>query len=342
VGNQKFPLISLEGTDKEIGIQHGKLLRGRILKTIDFYKTIFPPHDQIVQAAQHFKQIIQKHNPKYIDEIEGIAEGADIDPFWIYAINSRTEILRNHQIDPNECTAVYFKPTSILAQNWDWAEEFENLSVLMKISKTDGHTILTVTEPGMIGKIGLNNKGLGVCLNILQSGSKLNGLPIHVLLRAVLDSKNIEEAKLLIEKNNLGKASNIIIGDYQGNCIDFEFSSKELSTIENNRPTMIHTNHFIKNPSLNVDLEKLASSFARYKKASEIVEDLDDYSVSSMRKILLDTSDEELPVCRKYIADEELGKVGSVCSIIMDLKNFEMHLTRGNPTYTPFETFSLK
>ena len=66
-----------------------------------------------------------------------------------------------------ECTTLAFKNQRILGQNWDWESDIEELAVILDIETEDGHRILTMTEPGMIGKIGMNNHGVGVGLNFM-------------------------------------------------------------------------------------------------------------------------------------------------------------------------------
>ena len=67
----------------------------------------------------------------------------------------------------NECTALCFQPTALLGQNWDWSSQLENLAVLLQIRVSENMTIQMLTEPGIIGKIGMNSQGIAACLNIL-------------------------------------------------------------------------------------------------------------------------------------------------------------------------------
>ena len=149
---------------------YSRLLKDRIFKVIEFYQGIFKRNEsEIFEVAKVFKKRIKDFNPAYCVEIEAIAEGAEVDPLWIYALNARTEIITRFI---NECTAFYFSGSGILSQNWDWAEELEELVVIMKITRPDGHSILQMTEPGIIGKIGFKTSNLGVTLNILHIRSR--------------------------------------------------------------------------------------------------------------------------------------------------------------------------
>ena len=57
---------------------------------------------------------------------------------------------------------------------------------------------------------------------------------------------------------------------------------------------------------------------------------------SSLQSILFDYDEQKQvnPICRSYKATS-LGQVGTVCSIIMNLKEGIMNITKGNPRQNP-------
>ncbi len=336
---EKFPYIALSGTPREVGLNHGRLLKDRILKVIEFYQGVFNRNEsEIFEVAKVFKKRIKDFNPAYCVEIEAIAEGAEVDPLWIYALNARTEILTRFV---NECTAFYFSGSGILSQNWDWAEELEELVVIMKITRPDGHSILQMTEPGIIGKIGFNTSNLGVTLNILHIEQKLDGVPVHIILRSFLDAKSVDNALKGIEGHMGGKASNIIIADNEGKYASIEFTGDTHHFLDNSTDRFMHTNHFLKDQSHNTDMEKLASSFARYDQGIILLDQIDP-SIEGAKRILLDRSNDELPICRTFKIDETIGNSGTICSIVMDLNKLEMIITKGNPFDNDFEIVKLE
>jgi isopenicillin-N N-acyltransferase like protein len=332
---EKFPEITLFGNHREIVLQHGNLLRERILKNIEFYKKIWMnSEEEIFDTTEPFKQAIKDGLPKYAEEIKGIAEGAGVSEDWIYALNSRTEVLWVlRKQSTQECTSLYFKQNSILGQNWDWAKQLEDLVVIMRI-KYDDYSILQMTEPGIIWKIGFNSYGLGVCLNILTYDARPHGIPIHVLLRLLLDSSSIRSFLDRVEPFKLGKASNMLIGDGSGNYIDIEFAVDRVFTLDNNQEKAFHTNHYLKEV-INTDPIEFDSSFARYDRVTEVLDGTEP-TVEGMKQLLGDQNNSQLPICRSYIPDEYIDNAGTVCTIIMDLPKRTMHITKGNPIYADF------
>ena len=336
--NNKFPVITLEGTPKELGYQHGSKCKSRIEKNISFYENLFNlEKSKIKRLSANYKEKILAFNPKYCEEIDAIAEGADVEPFWIYALNSRTEII-NRSVD--ECTAVYFKNSSLLGQNWDWLKESEELAIVLKMKLPNRTKILTMTEPGIIGKIGLNNHGLGVCLNYLHIDKDSSGVPVHILLRNVLESRTIEEATRSIDPYNKGTSSNLLIGDKSGNYLDVELAMEQTFFYPTKNPIFIHTNHYLAEGFDN-SVEEFAGSMSRFERASGIAKNLSGMTRDEMKMILLDNSDPELPICRKYSFVEDFGNLGTVTSVVMDLRRKTLSLTQGNPFENEFKRIRL-
>ena len=223
----RFQRITLSGSPEEIGLQHGRLLSEQIHRNIEFYKPIFLANlgdeAQVFQSSERIKEHIKAFNPDYVTEIDHLALGADVsEPLWLYALNARTELALTKQSD--ECTAMVFPQHKIIGQTWDWAQPLEDNSVVMEIQFPSGHKILQLTEAGIIGKIGLNNRGLGLTLNILWLRDReLSGVPIHIVLRAVLESQTLDDARQAINRSGGGNASNIIAAQ-AGRAFDVEFA----------------------------------------------------------------------------------------------------------------------
>ena len=331
----RFLELTVSGTPDERGFAHGDALSAEIEATIDFYATIFKKTSaEIFSRAKHFRSVIQEYNPAYCEEIESIAAGAKIkEPLWIYALNSRSEILAlDASVNVNECTALCFRSTALLGQNWDWGRPLEKLAVLMQIRISERHTIQMLTEPGIIGKIGMNSEGIGACLNILLINKPLNGVPIHIVLRSILESRTLEEAKLAIQKSGYGKASNILFGDREGNFNYVEYAGDERFLKQSRAEFMVHTNHYLARP-INPNKGDFCNSYTRFRVAHDKASTLSNFTIDEMKTILTDRSDREYPIWRAYEPDADLQEVGTVATIVMDLKAQQLHIRKGNIKY---------
>lgn len=340
---QKFREIEIAGNAYDRGVMHGEQLRGEISDSLDFYRDIFMlPAQSVLEQAAYFQNIIGDFDADYAEEISGIAAGSGQDVLWIVALNARTEILALKQIaSVNECTSMCFQDQSILGQTWDWGKPLEAICAVMRISRPDGHVIRMLTEPGIIGKIGMNNAGLGVCLNILTLGSRLDGVPVHVMLRAILDCQSAEQAAAVINRAATGKSSNIIVADRSGNCFDKEFAGEETYDPAPVNGVIVHTNHYLGKQINAPDDPLFFNSHARFKTATERAAQTINPTVAGMMDILSDRSHGEFPIQRAYVADDVLQSVGTVATIVMDLTAQEFHIRKGNEADTEFTTFAV-
>jgi len=186
-----------------------------------------------------------------------------------------------------------------------------------------------LTEPGIIGKIGMNNAGLGVCLNILTTDQRLEGVPVHLLLRAILDCSSMEDVEALLEEHSGGKASHVLAGDSEGRCLSVEFAGRQKRQLQPEGGVLLHTNHYLANDALN-SAELFPSTRERYSKARALM--LIGKSRESIRAMLLDQSEADLSICRPYTLSEipGFGDVGTVFTLLMDLKQGGMEIRAGS------------
>ncbi len=298
---------------------------------------------EVFDRAQQFRMAIRDFNVEYGTEIEAIAEAADIHPLWIYALNSRTELLAlGAAAKVNECTALYFRKTSILGQNWDWGQRMEDLTVLMRIERPDGHVIRMIAEPGIIGKIGMNSAGVGACLNLLRCRETPDvGVPVHVVLRSILDANSLAEARQSVAAAGGGKASNILAGDCDGNFFDVEFAGRRTLFHDSEGDVVRHTNHYLCESSLDSPVVDLSNSRCRFDVAEQRSASLTAFGVDQMANVLSDQSDAEFPILRGYVPDDVVQEVGTVCTIAMELAEGRLHIRKGNDAADPLIEYTV-
>jgi isopenicillin-N N-acyltransferase-like protein len=102
-----------------------------------------------------------------------------------------------------------------------------------------------ITEAGIIGKIGLNSAGVGICLNAIRArGVDYDRLPVHLAMRVALESTSRQEAIARLEKAGVAAAVHFLIADGTG-ATSIECSHKDLVEIEPRDGRVCHSNHFL-------------------------------------------------------------------------------------------------
>jgi isopenicillin-N N-acyltransferase-like protein len=182
-------------------------------------------------------------------EISGIAAGAGVDADELLAVNARTEILAG--AGRTECSVV--GTGAILAQNWDWHPDLAPAALVWIVRLPGGRWFATLTEAGILAKVGLNSAGLGVCLNLLETSADggLDGTPIHILLRRVLAGCATVDAALELLCGARVSASSAVTVATAGDVATVELSPGGASVLRG--ATAVHTNHFLMPPAAGSD-----------------------------------------------------------------------------------------
>ncbi|KAF8583524.1 AAT-domain-containing protein [Ramaria rubella] len=325
--------VDLKGSSHEIGLQHGRALRAQIIRQITFYGTMFKARcnlewSQVLEISQEFKATISKLTPDILEEMEGVAEGVNepnVGVLDIVALNCRSEIALGKWTEG--CTSLGWNvqgtsPKQYLAQNWDWDREMEDNIALMSIARPSKPQIWMVTEAGIIGKIGFNSSSVGVCLNAIRAIPMIPTLlPVHVLLRLVLESESVSAAINQLETlGGCATSAHMLIADPSGSR-GAEISPLGMSVIQEDEDrVVVHSNHFILN-RLVEELKWLEDSPGRIQRIRElcavVVQENKDGSLidmDRMRTLFRDRNNPPGSICRR------LDAIESLFNIVMDLR----------------------
>jgi len=197
------------------------------------------------------------------EEVKGIAKGSKCSLQDVFMLQLGDEYFTyflsyNTDLDVARCSSAGIELTqnnpAIIGQNLDWDITGENAYLALKIGdSTDGICSIVLSQPGIIGLLGVNNKSVGICMNAIwsQTNNSLTGLPVNFLLRGVLDCQNYEDAVKFIKTVKHSTGENYIIGDKdQVGC--FECSPNKVAEYSplNNPKRVFHTNHVRVNDDL--------------------------------------------------------------------------------------------
>lgn len=247
---------SFQTNPERRGEEFGAALSVQVVNTIDGYSRLFlDMHgftaDDIRALGVSAGEFILSQRPEAYAEIAGIAAGAGVDRSTLLAINARTELFAGNARP--ECSVIGAGSRAtlsepILAQNWDWHPSAERSLVVWTVNQPDGEWFATLTEAGILGKIGLNSRGLAVAINILSTtadGLPMRGLPIHVMLRSLLeDCASTDEAQGAVVANQYSASTAITVLDASGEDVrTFEVSPVGVG-LAKSEIALAHTNHF--------------------------------------------------------------------------------------------------
>ena len=166
IDTYKFPYIEITGNHYEMGFSHGKQISEQIREYIKWIR--FKSKETIKESQKRsmsFYNLINNYSNNYINEIHGIAEGANIT--FEDAMLCQVRFGKLDNTNDEGCTAFSFKEKSTLnsnlyiGQNQDMDSEFLNFGFILKlIPSIDIPQIIMFTFPGQIGYAGMNEHGI--------------------------------------------------------------------------------------------------------------------------------------------------------------------------------------
>jgi isopenicillin-N N-acyltransferase-like protein len=354
--DRRIPLVISEGDPFTRGQHLGSSQAGRVQHAATVYMEIFKQfaglsHDKVFAAVEDFLPTISDYAPHLLEEMRGMAIGSHCDLHEIIAINMRTELMYGMNRPP-ECTAIGVAPAAStdkhvrLAQNWDWHPSLTGAIVLWVIRRNDGPDVITLTEAGMVGKIGINAAGLAMCVNLLKSDTDHKGpaVPMHIILRHVLENaRSVEEAISLISGAERCTSCHHLVADRSGSLAGIEATPGGQHVLYPNTGALTHTNHCVD-----------AALFARDRGARESPETLargerahtlamaQPFDERYLRSILSDHATSPDSIClhnQSTLPFEMQGE--SIASIIFDLTAGTLDIADGPPCQHSYRSLNL-
>ena len=354
-----FPTLTASGSPMNLGLAHGKTFNIQIKKNLLFYiKWIISEEKnrlkELYNSARCFIPIIKETFPEQLEEMQGIAKGADLSLEEIIIINARTDLkflFNKKQLKENPgCTSLAIesefnnKPALAIGQNWDWNTHFKSTSVILRLTPDNGPKFVTFTEAGMLGKIGFNENKIGVCLNYLKHiSNNINtgfGIPIHSLLRVVMTSKSLEDAYSKISLSKRCACANFMIAQHKESgpdIMDVEITPDAVAIIKPEKNYLLHTNHYI-SPSLSGGCmtKNSFSSNNRYKTGYKKLDSLNISNldpVKSIKKVLSLREGAPHSISRSKAKDSQST---TIAGVIMDLTGNNLYIASGSPHKYPW------
>ncbi|MEU3345805.1 C45 family peptidase [Streptomyces sp. NPDC006700] len=249
------------------GREFGETWRARVAATADGYRELFARGGvrDLSGPGSRALAAVEAWAPYLAAEIRGIAEGAALPVETVAAVNARTEILASTRAGGECSTVVALREGDaepVAAQNWDWYAGHAANWLEWEIPHVGGGRTTTLTEYGIVGKIGVNDRGVGCLFNILhhRADTGAHGVPVHVVARRLLDEAGTVADGLRIIGGARTSASTTItvVG---GRRAGRSAVAAELwpggpgHVLPDPDGLLLHTNHFLSRPGADGDTE---------------------------------------------------------------------------------------
>jgi len=264
-------VLVCEGKPRLRGRIHGETFRDEIGTLVAIWKDSLARRygtkgESFIEeflADTRFDDAARRWTPGLWDEVCGIAEGANlpldtiaafqcIDEEWWYGRNRQLGIeppaRRPAGVDKCSVVAAFGQggAPAVLGQNLDIMDYFDGYQVLLHTRHHESSLeSFALTSPGYIGMNGLNNRGVGVCVNaLLQLDHRVDGLPVAFVVRGILEQESFGKAIGFVQGIDHASGQSYTIGS-SGEIATFECSAhkKARCTPSVGATRLCHTNH---------------------------------------------------------------------------------------------------
>ena len=345
------PLVRCEGQPRDRGVAYGEATRDLVHENIETYRRLLNrrfgvPWPAARRHAAAFVPKIRAFDRGLADEITGIAEGARADVRDVVLLNARSSLTLTDS--PDGCTTFASVPgesgsgAALLAQNWDNLSRLR--AVVLDIREPGSPRILTLTEAGTLGKIGLNAEGVGIAVNGLHSRRPAaRGVPLFVAIRKALAAPTVVEAMRIISTTPKDGPHHYMVASRGGVAFSIEALPSEFDVLPPSGPFLVHTNHYL-SPRFVVRPEcrlREPGSVVRLSRAERLLAAHGGpIGVVEAKDVLSDHTDAPASICSHAHPDRD-GLAGETkCAVIMELGFGRMHVSEAHPCKSGLETFA--
>jgi predicted choloylglycine hydrolase len=342
-------VLELEGDHFEIGFQHGKALGAEIraylardFAEINLLRTNQLREDLIEEYVEPYKRIISQCLPGSMDELRGLAEGAEISIDQAVLLQVRRELIGTEGFSLlGDCSSFAKRESghSVLGQTIDLPGDMTSLGQVFKIqSGTEGAPrIMMYSFAGLLGYMGMNSFGLAICINLVVSEGWRIGVPPYLLARAFLNCKDIESCIDLVRNMPIASSRSFILSDNERQVV-LELNTTGYRIVEGDFLT--HANHYIHGDLKEGDRLNVFSKNSSAKRM-RLLQDLllEDATLDGIKRTFSDHSLYPVGICAHNESNYKWSE--TVASVIMYPGRGEFHALKGKPCQGEYSIFKL-
>ena len=340
--DQTFPLIEVSGTSYEMGFQHGRQAGDLIQKYLSFIEKLTgKSRAELCQNVREFYPLIEKLSPSLIEEIKGLAKGADISLDEALLCQARGEAA---SVPAQGCTAFALKgsatmdETTFAGQNQDLEPEYADVAILLRVSPSDSRPrALIFTFAGQLGYSGMNQYGLAHFANQLYDAPWQTGLPHYPLKRVILEQNNLDDCLEILRQHPTCSAANMVFCVGDGQIADIEIRPEGIARFTDTHPdSIVHANHYLAPEFSHHETNTLKDSCSRLERMRSLIQEhWGSITLDTLKEILSDHDGDPAAICRHG----ERGMI-SISGYIAEPAKGLLHVRRGpgcTGTWTAYE-----
>ena len=345
MSNNPIRVIEACGTHREVGIEIGRHCTAQIQERFASRRNRLPvgaTWEAMLEQSQLYLAASRPVYPQYLEELEGIAEGAQV-PFEEVFLSMCEELWDASAWRGCTDMAARGRATvdgsTLIAHTNDLMPHQEARLVILKIKAGDEPEYLGVTPGGIALSVGYNAAGISLTGNQLDSNDVRLGVPRLLVVRAILGSRTLSEAMTHCLLPQRASSYNNVIADASGEVYSMEGSATDCEAIYIREDVMAHANHYTAPAMRRFELDPSANanSIIRHNRAEYLLrQNFGKLTPELFRTLLADHAGYPTSICKHGLQTQ------TVFSIIIQLEQLRAWIGRGHPCETEYVEYQLE
>lgn len=357
VHSEPVPFVSVYGSHHEMGRQIGEARRESVRRSIEnARKLLYDAYEELgltwsgaqIQARKYLP-FAQERYPQYVEEMHGIAEGANVSEEDISVLNAM-EAVTMDALHLVSCTSMAVNEAHtanghvLAAHNEDWVPEDEDDVYVIHAKPEDEPPFLAMSYGGLLPNVGFNAYGIAQLIDSVHPEDSRIGIPRLVVSRAVLAAKSPSEAIKRSVISQRAAGYNHLLAHESGEIYSVEVSARRFDVLYAEDGYMAHANHYLSPHMQEIEYgpEQLIPSRVQYHRAMRLLRKTDKHTVQTLQAIQRDHVDFPNSICNHAIQGRELDREKTINAMVIDLTTREMHICWGNPCQNVYHTYRLE
>jgi isopenicillin-N N-acyltransferase like protein len=344
---REIPLLRARGSYRAVGQQIGEACADALHRAADLEGAGVPRHghtvDQLLQDAERCRAATQQAFPWLLEELDGAAEGAGVDPRLLFAA-SVEELWEDRPSEPGRtggrCTDVLVAPEAtgtgqlLVAHNNDLSASSES-DVIAIERDVPGDVLIFSIGIGPWISVGWNSAGLSLTGNEVSPTDERCGIPRLLLVRAQLRARTLAEAVEVTLHPMRASAYNTVLADARGGAVNVEASATDHECWgPDGRGAIVHTNHYVSGRMARYEADRpyAVRSARRLDRARQLLAELGSMPADerALMTILSDHENGQDAICR-HPADGDEDGTKTVFWCLADVTGRHIRYGPGNP-----------
>jgi isopenicillin-N N-acyltransferase-like protein len=343
--NNPLPIIEARGTHREVGLQIGSQCKAGLQSIFASLRNDLPEGatwDAMLEQSREYLKHTQKVYPQYIEELEGIAEGAEIpfeDVFLLICEELWEDVAWHGCTDMTARGKATVDGSTLIAHTNDLLPKTESKLVMLKVQAGSEPEFIGISVGGIAISAGYNAAKISLTGNQLDANDTRPGVPRLLVVRAILGSTTLGEAMTHCLLPTRASSYNNVIADGSGEVYSMEGSATDLEAIYIKDNVMAHANHYV-TPSMRRferDRSAIANSIIRYNRADYLLkQNHGKLTPELFRTLLADHAGYPTSICKHGT------ETHTVFSIIIQLETLKAWIGRDHACKTEYTEYQLQ